>query len=595
VKKKINSWLFLIFNFMLFVILINFFSFTSFAIFEDSQISDLLNKPLLIERTASSDNYYLGDDSFQLISYANDVNLQDSNGNYQPFEDLVSLTYDENKLSLNWLNNSVDFNFYIKNNQDTKILLSELSSSEARDLNLRTNIFKGRGFYYFNHTLSRENQPSKFGYGIITNNVDCRSEGFSLICGKIKIDFSEAVNLQNLNVTITENSIEISGEDLSYIDPTVTLDRLSQTFVKKDEGEYYQQDTFVGFNGYTEYHRSWVDFNTSSIPDGSDITVVDFKFKTSYLVQDGCFGAGCTENFLKFYEFTVPCGSIGECWEAVDDATLYYIISNMEEDQWDDREETVDLGSSADADLESRLIDDDFGVGLVGYESGGSNDIYVRFTSSAGYSPSIAVTYMPPPDEAVPNTTISAVYSSNASISYTFGDTAMDYLTITLSCDDGDGDGCNITYYCIDTINSCMPSIIYSSPFENSLEGTTYIRYYSDDLASNSESTQYKTMIVDKSGAISIEEGINNALPSATIDDDLQLYLTYLNGSQLTGTFDKVVTYGNQRWAFNYIITNETYTNIENLAPSVYIWENDSLLSMEIKNQVEVLINSTLI
>jgi len=64
-------------------------------------------------------------------------------------------------------------------------------------------------------------------------------------------------------------------------------------------------------------------------------------------------------------------------------------------------------------------------------------------------------------------------------------------------------------------------------------------------------------------------------------------------GTQSKGKFDKVALWKNQTWAFNYVTTGESFTNIGNLGRTVMIWENSSLSSNQITHQVEVLINST--
>ena len=91
-----------------------------------------------------------------------------------------------------------------------------------------------------------------------------------------------------------------------------------------------------------------------------------------------------------------------------------------------------------------------------------------------------------------------------------------------------------------------------------------------------------------------IQAAIFAKLPSAAIYTDQQIYVRYLNGTQMIGSFDKVAAYGNQRWAFNYITGNETYTYLPNLEPSLYVWENTSLYSDEIEDQVGNLIDTTL-
>lgn len=82
-------------------------------------------------------------------------------------------------------------------------------------------------------------------------------------------------------------------------------------------------------------------------------------------------------------------------------------------------------------------------------------------------------------------------------------------------------------------------------------------------------------------------------LPSASIYTDQQIYARYLNGTQMLGTFDVIAAYGSQRWAFNYILTGDNYTNLFNMTPSLYVWEHGGLSMAELQEQVEALITST--
>jgi autotransporter-associated beta strand protein len=82
--------------------------------------------------------------------------------------------------------------------------------------------------------------------------------------------------------------------------------------------------------------------------------------------------------------------------------------------------------------------------------------------------------------------------------SYTFGETSPDPVTVTLTCDDAGGSGCLSTVYCTDTANTCSPATPYVVPFEISAEGTTYVRFYSIDALSNTETpTNSETVIID--------------------------------------------------------------------------------------------------
>ena len=70
--------------------------------------------------------------------------------------------------------------------------------------------------------------------------------------------------------------------------------------------------------------------------------------------------------------------------------------------------------------------------------------------------------------------------------------------------------------------------------------------------------------------------------------------MRYLNGSQKLGSFDKVASYGDQRWAFNYVTTGESYVNMVNMTPTLYVLEMQDKSIDDITTEVQAFINDTL-
>lgn len=97
--------------------------------------------------------------------------------------------------------------------------------------------------------------------------------------------------------------------------------------------------------------------------------------------------------------------------------------------------------------------------------------------------------------DITPPTTTATGTSGNAS--YTIGDWTNDPVRISLSCDDGNGAGCQTTYYCVDTTNTCTPTTTYTSAFTVSAYGTSYIRYYSTDTVPNTETVNSGTIKIN--------------------------------------------------------------------------------------------------
>lgn len=93
-----------------------------------------------------------------------------------------------------------------------------------------------------------------------------------------------------------------------------------------------------------------------------------------------------------------------------------------------------------------------------------------------------------------------------------------------------------------------------------------------------------------------IESGImsSSIWPGALIYTFQPVYIRTKENNQAYGVFDKVAVYGNQRWAFNYRIENETSMGtFYNISPVFYFWERANLTYIGIRNNVGNFINST--
>lgn len=128
-------------------------------------------------------------------------------------------------------------------------------------------------------------------------------------------------------------------------------------------------------------------------------------------------------------------------------------------------------------------------------------------------------------DNTAPTTTADAG-------SYVFGNWTNQNVSITLTCDDGTGSGCQATKYCIDIDNSCVPSTGYTSPVTISAVGISYIRYFSTDIATNTETTKSSTLKIDKTGP-AVDAGFDQTensqfLQDATVTPNLAPITSYL-------------------------------------------------------------------
>jgi len=138
------------------------------------------------------------------------------------------------------------------------------------------------------------------------------------------------------------------------------------------------------------------------------------------------------------------------------------------------------------------------------------NLINFKATNGAGV-PTTGTSRIYTYDNTPPTTGISAT-SPPGGASYTFNTPTTNNVQVTLSCaDNAGGSGCASGYpkYCTDSSNTCPPSTTYSSPFTISAEGTTYVRYQSEDNLGNTE-TISRTVIKDTTpptGSVSINGG----------------------------------------------------------------------------------------
>ncbi|MBI5100540.1 MAG: chitobiase/beta-hexosaminidase C-terminal domain-containing protein [Nitrospirae bacterium] len=131
----------------------------------------------------------------------------------------------------------------------------------------------------------------------------------------------------------------------------------------------------------------------------------------------------------------------------------------------------------------------------------GAKTVYVKFKDTLGnwsgaYNDSILLDQTAPVSSASP---AGGTYSSAQSV--------------TLSCSDGTGSGCNARYYC--TGDACAPTTLYSGALN--ISSTTTLRFYSKDSVNNNETVKTESYVIDggaPSGSITINSG--NAATAST-------------------------------------------------------------------------------
>jgi len=112
----------------------------------------------------------------------------------------------------------------------------------------------------------------------------------------------------------------------------------------------------------------------------------------------------------------------------------------------------------------------------------GMKTVYAKFKDTGGtWSPAYSDTILF--DTAVPTTTATPAGGSYGGAQ-----------SVTLSCSDGTGSGCDKIYYTTDGSTPTTASPVYSSPIYISV--TTTLKFFATDLAGNSETVKTKTYTI---------------------------------------------------------------------------------------------------
>ena len=149
--------------------------------------------------------------------------------------------------------------------------------------------------------------------------------------------------------------------------------------------------TDADFSGTCQ--RAFVEWNISSIPTGVDVTDTLFKFDIAIVTNS----ANCdiTQNHLKLSTMAFQA-----IWDDIGNGTEY--VNNNSYCTTTGNDKSVDLGSSADTEVEARLTNGDwFGIGLK-FDSEtrvslGNRDVEIEDEESAGTpDPTLEITYVEP-------------------------------------------------------------------------------------------------------------------------------------------------------------------------------------------------------
>ncbi len=99
----------------------------------------------------------------------------------------------------------------------------------------------------------------------------------------------------------------------------------------------------------------------------------------------------------------------------------------------------------------------------------------------------------------------------------------------------------------------------------------------------------------ESDGRIAIEVGINNTINTSIITNQQIYTANWSANTQTLTTFDKYTQRSNQSRAFNYVTSGESFTNLATWLNRLIIWENTTLTTDQITNQVQGIITNTTI
>lgn len=129
--------------------------------------------------------------------------------------------------------------------------------------------------------------------------------------------------------------------------------------------------------------------------------------------------------------------------------------------------------------------------------------------------------------------------------------------------------------------------------FNKALTETEISDLYDQERNYNPYYAESSSTINETEAKSTILEAVNSLLVSPVVYYNQKVY-TYDGSNHDIATFDMFVTSGSQRWGFNYVDINQTFSNMSNLDQTFLVWENESLSSSELTAQITNFINSTM-
>jgi hypothetical protein len=386
----------------------------------------------------------------------------------------------------------------------------------------------------------------------------------------------QTVNIYGLpNITRIGQTQRTSNNGNSWTTPTTVL---------TPDGHLHQFTATETFYYYAQFNESGTLYNSTLYSDPLELVPLPPIMGNIYAPAEGNYS-----NSTLWINYTVGSSASGN-------AMSYYNITLHELD-----------GTLVSVIRGNNSLNLSYNWNTSGTPQG-TYRVWVEVTSNAslkGTGEGLTFLF----DKTAPTTTATGHVSGITP--YTFGTVANDFVSITLTCNDSVGIGCNVTTYCNSSVNSCVPNNTYSSSFDIADEGTSYIRYNSSDLLGNIESVKNSTIIIH-----TLAPSVISILNSTTNDSTTnitgycygtdafnltgytwKLYknnIVNLSGSNtstfINGFYNKAVTVtpsslaDGQVWTMECNVSDGVFTTTVNSSDLVLIAYNSTTLTTAVEN-----------
>lgn len=219
-----------------------------------------------ITRGSYWDRVEVENGKFNQVIYSNDVNLKNGSGVYKPISDVVTLKSQNDAITISWNGKIINMSSYIK------VPPGQQKKADKQGLGMTSNKAVEKGKLSWEHRFTNISVGHKFGYDITYDGVSCSQQGNRYYCDELIIDFGKWAE-KNLTLAMGLNNIEVSGNDLSDLDPTVIVNGTNQiedTYIWSGQPNWNEggDTTFPSVTS----QRGMLNANVTSISSGSIIT-----------------------------------------------------------------------------------------------------------------------------------------------------------------------------------------------------------------------------------------------------------------------------------------------------------------------------------